>query len=256
MLNALAMSCEMDHADAQKGGPKVNRRALVMLAALPFVARSTAGRAAAMSDVRFFDQQFRSFVSDPDRILTEPRIPIEIPNVGSVRSCGGLLENNRLAREAAGATEDRRFAAYQICYAVAALRRARTPTKEVSQCYMEPDACVPAAIIRERLDLRSFPNSFSGQAADRNEPTYFASLGQETRVVSRFSLVAEVPDWIFQIDALATADFDGQGDEQWLVHIIDRATVAGYFSTGYLILNGIGGSGPVTGRWLGRPHAP
>ncbi len=213
---------------------------------LPRQRRHTRTRPARSDDtsnaIRYFEPDFQPRVADLPGLLTQPRTPIEGPN-GPIRTCQDLLRD-RLPINAG-----RLFADYQICFAAEAISRARAPASP-SACYREPADCRPAAILEERLDLRSFRNSLNPRFKEDRGSGLLSQLDLPVDLSSRTSLQVTIPDWLYRMDAIAAADFTGRGAEQWLVRFVDRARVGTYFAAGYLLIEGFERGGGLTARWL------
>ena len=203
-------------------------------------------RAQKDSGVVFFDPGFKAVAADPERFFKAQRTPIDA-GTKEIRTCGEFLEN----KEVQNREEDRRLADYQICFAIDALRRAKPPARNISECYKSPETCKAAEILQDRLDLRSFPNSLGPRLPSRREPVALRRLDLPVKTPSPHLLVWEDADWLFQINALAAADFDGSGEETWLAGLIDRSKSAGYFEAGFLVIAGAGSGGWMTAKPLG-----
>jgi hypothetical protein len=234
----------------QTAGPALTRRRLVIgtgALVLGLIGPVHPSAAQVPPGVVFFDPEFKARTENLGVELKKERTPIELPGRGTIRNCPEFFEY----KDVQGQLGDRRLADYQICFAIQALRRAKAPTREISTCYREPEQCDAAEMMEKRLDLRSFPNSFGPRLPSKVEPISLARLDAPIKHSSRYSLILEERDWLFKIDALASADFDGKGAEQWLARFVDRSKDAEYFLAGFLIINGPGSGEWMTARLLG-----
>lgn len=224
------------------------RRVALAAGAVLFGSLAARGLARAQkgSGIVFFDPGFKAVAEDPERLLKIQRTPIEV-GAKQISTCGDFLENKEMQNR----EEDRRLADYQICFAVEALRRAKQPTRSISECYKAPESCKAAEIIENRLDLRSFPNSLGPRLPTRREPVSLRRLDLPLQTPSPHQLVWEDADWLFRINALAAADFDGSGEEKWLAGLVDRSKTAGYFEAAFLLIAGAGSGGWMTAKVLG-----
>lgn len=187
---------------------------------------------AGQAQVRFFDDGFAQNLST---VETAPRPPLAVDG-GTVRDCRQFADAWRRGAIPEEARETRPYASYAICSAAEALRAAKPATGRP----LVPAgvaAQVPAQAVAERLDLGSFASSFGPRVA-RCGTTTAAQLGVVPTVLSDHALDLGEGGWTRRLDVLAAADFDGDGQEDWLARLVDRAAPpASYDSTRYLILS-------------------
>ena len=113
----------------------------------------------------------------------------------------------------------------------------------------------PARAVAERLDLGSFASAFGPRVAPCGTTTP-AQLGLSPRLVSDHALALGDRGWTVRLDVLAAADFDGDGDEDWLARLVERAPPpATYAATTYLIL-AAGPGGLIRGTGLDAGDEP
>jgi hypothetical protein len=144
--------------------------------------------------------------------------------------------------------ENRIFQEYQTCFALEVLRLAREPADRPTI-----DDRPPAATLRERLDLRSFPNSLRPRLRAKAGATTLAQAGLVTTTSSPFTVTVSDPQWTFRLTALAAADFDADGCEDWLVRLVDRAKAGSYVGSCILVVHKVRDPGLLTANCAGTP---
>jgi hypothetical protein len=192
-------------------------------------------------------------MSNLESVLNQQRAPLDGPG-GTITSCNQLFSQPLQPRF----EEDRRFIGYQACYAAFAILNAKAPIEQTA-CYKNPNDCSPANVLMERLDFRTFPNSLGPRfrLLPKESPVTsdtLAKLGIKAFTSSRTSLTLDIPEWAFQIDALAAANFDdstvSKGQEQWLLRIVDKSLKNSYLAGGYILAGGFERGKTLSAYWL------
>jgi hypothetical protein len=203
-----------------------------------------AGTALGQTAATVFDPALERLVQQGGRELDRGRPPLVGPDGRRVASCRALLGAPQRAALVAAVREQRVFAEYQICFALEALQTAR-PARDAGEA-----ASAPAEALRDQLDLRSFPSSLAPRLPAGRDPVSIARLGAPTATPSRFTVAVEDPAWTFELSVVAAADFDGDGTEDWLVRLTDRAREGSYDGSCFLVVHHVRRPGPLEAACL------
>lgn len=109
---------------------------------------------------------------------------------------------------------------YVICESVEIIKKSADNKIKISA-----DIAASRALA-ERLDLRSFPSSLY-QRTDNNAYTLEA-LSLDPLQKTQFSVKPSIESWHYELRVVARLEADGNGEEDWLVWLTDRAETGSY----------------------------
>ncbi|GLQ30195.1 hypothetical protein [Litoribrevibacter albus] len=90
------------------------------------------------------------------------------------------------------------------------------------------------AVLRSKLDLRSFPSSLKRLATE--DSFTLASLFPEDTKFSGTNVVYDAEDWVYTLRVVAVLNINDNSDQDWLVQLSDEAKVGNYRSYSSFIL--------------------
>jgi hypothetical protein len=83
-----------------------------------------------------------------------------------------------------------------------------------------------AEALAERVDIRSFPSSMYQQTED--DAFTLAAMPFEVLNTSAHSVQVDREDWQYELRVVARLDLDGNGNEDWLIWLTDKALTGSY----------------------------
>lgn len=185
--------------------------------------------------IRIFDEDLRQAFDNFERTMSEPRSPLALGAGATISTCRDYLQHSgRIDRG-----EHNQMLAlqeYVVCDSVALLQRAQPVPKT------RIDA---GAAIATRLDFRTFPSSRGPRTSDG--AFSFQALVDAPLVIEPNAAMLDSDDWYLRIERVAAADFDGNGQEDWLVWIGDDSRVGTYQTFHALMIHDVTAAGPLVG---------
>lgn len=177
------------------------------------------------ASLEIFSPHLASAFRGYERTMAEARTPLRFESGRTVRDCRGYLavpaEDEVVSTLVSGE--------YALCDALELLRGAR-PVPSARR----PPSFYTSALI-ERLDLTSFRSSLR----PRLEPEPGSVLGAFPALEPKakgFSVVSDTPDWYYDFEVVARADFTRDGREDWLVFFTDVSREGTYRSHATLVV--------------------
>lgn len=209
--------------------------ARVWLAAALLTLSACASTNSAVPTLRIFNEELRQAFENVDRTMAEPRSPLALPSGATISTCGEYLRHStRIDRG-----EHWQMLAlqeYVVCDSVALLQLAQPV----------PDTGIDAGTaIATRLDFRTFPSSRGPRTSD--DAFTFQALVDEPLVLEPNAAMLDSDDWYLRIERVAAGDFDGNGEEDWLVWISDDSHVGTYQSFHSLLIRDVTAAGRLAG---------
>lgn len=158
--------------------------------------------------------------TDYSETLAQPGTPVAFDSGKEATACQQCLSYKETA--ALSETTEKLKAAqeYIICDTVAIIRKAADNPVSLS-----PEPRIAEALA-ERLDVSSYPSSLF-QRTDETKRT-LAALSDGPMQLSRYSVQPAIPGWVYEVHVVARLDADGNGEEDWLVWLTDRAEAGSY----------------------------
>lgn len=191
--------------------------------------------------IRIFDEDLRRAFENPERTMADPRPPLALRSGAAISTCREYLQHSA-GIDRAEPAQMLVLQEYVICDSVELLRRAQ-PAPEVSI-----DA---GAAIATRLDFRTFRSSRGPRTSD--EAFTFQALVDEPLVLEPNAAMLDSDSWYLRVERVAAADFDGNGEEDWLVWIGDDSRVGTYQSFHALLIHDVTAAGPMAGSPVPHP---
>lgn len=168
--------------------------------------------------IRIFDAGLRDAFKHFDRTMSESRSPLMLPSDGTISTCREYLQHeDRIGRGAPA--QMLALQEYVICDSVALLQRAQPAS---------PTSIDAGQALATRLDFRTFRSSRGPRLSE--QAFSFETLIDEPLVIEANAAMLDGEDWYLRIERVAAADFNGDGDEDWLVWIGDDSKVGTYQS--------------------------
>ena len=202
--------------------------ALIMLSACASTGDAT-------PTVQIFDEDLRHAFENLDRTMTEPRSPLALGAGESISTCRDYLQHSA-GMDRAEPAQMLALQEYVVCDSVALLQRAQpVPRTRI-------DA---GAAIATRLDFRTFPSSRGPRTSD--EAFLFQALVDAPLSIEPDAAMLDSDDWYLRVERVAAADFDGNGQEDWLLWVSDESRVGTYQSFHALLIQDVTATGPLVG---------
>lgn len=186
--------------------------------------------------IRIFNEDLRQAFENPDRTMSEPRSPLALPSGAAISTCREYLQHTgRLDRD--HPNQMRALQDYVICDSVALLQHTRPV----------PAATIDAGqALATRLDFRTFPSSRGPRTSE--QAFLFEALADDALVIEPNAAMLDSEDWYLRLERVASADFDGDGHEDWLVWIADDSHVGTYQSFQALLIYNVTEAGTMAGE--------
>ncbi len=156
-----------------------------------------------------------SALVDIENTFSKKRSPLLFDSGETAEDCNryfALMDSSTPAE-----TKDNQLAAqdYVICDTVKALAKVQHAD------FTGLGISNPGAMLAGRVALDSLPSSVFQQIRDKNS-TMSIQLEDYLRV-NKYSAIAEADDWYYELTVHAVADLNGDGAEDWLVWLTDKA---------------------------------
>lgn len=152
--------------------------------------------------------------------IKEKRMPLMFANSFKAESC---TEYSQLKNNEALVENEANFLAaqsYVVCDTILAV-------KQADQNFNLELATVNVGnVLAEKLDISSFRSSLAKKATE-NSYTLNA-LSQGTVEVTDYTATYETNDWYYELKVVARVDANGDGAEDWLVWVTDKAKTGSY----------------------------
>ena len=185
--------------------------------------------------IQIFDEDLRQVFENFDRTMSEPRSPLALRSGGNISTCHDYLQHSARVDRAEPA-QMVALQEYVVCDSVALLQRA-LPVPET-----RIDA---GAAIATRLDFRTFPSSRGPRTSD--DAFSFQTLVDAPLAIETNAAMLDSDEWYLRIERVAAADFDGNGQEDWLLWVSDDSHVGTYQTFHALLIQNVTATGPLVG---------
>lgn len=208
------------------------------LAITPLILSACASSGESSHAVRIFNEDLAHAFQSFERAMAKPRAPLALPSEEAISTCREYLQHRVVLKR----DDPRQMLAlqdYVICDSLALLQRARPAP---------PSAVDAGQAIATRLDFRSFPSSRGPRTSE--QAFLFEALVEAPLVIEPNAAMLDSDDWYLRMERVAAADFDGNGQEDWLVWIGDDSHVGTYQSFQALLIYNVTGAGMMAAEQL------
>lgn len=180
---------------------------------------------------RIFNEDLRHAFDTLNWTMSEPRSPLALPSGATISTCREYLQHtDQLDRD--HPDQMRALQDYVICDSLALLQQAR------------PASAMPIDVgqaLATRLDFRTFPSSRGPRTSD--QAFLFETLVDDALIIEPNAAMLDSEEWYLRLERVATADFDGDGSEDWLIWIADDSHVGTYQTFHALLIYDVTGTG-------------
>ncbi|MYL25945.1 MULTISPECIES: hypothetical protein [Halomonadaceae] len=126
---------------------------------------------------------------------------------------------------------------YLLCASVAALNQ----SEEAGGIQYSPESY--GKQLMDRLDLRCFPSSLGPRVTDKQYT--LADLESEAVHHSRYRVGFDSKNWHFALEVVAATDLNDNGQDDWLLWLVDEAKTGNYRNYDLLVAYDVEGSGSI-----------
>lgn len=185
--------------------------------------------------MQIFDEDLRQAFENFERTMLEPRSPLALGSGSTISTCRDYLQHSaRIDRSAPN--QMHALQEYVVCDSVALLQRA----------HPVPETRIDAGTaIATRLDFRTFPSSRGPRTSD--DAFSFQTLVDAPLAIETNAAMLDSDEWYLRIERVAAADFDGNGQEDWLLWVGDDSHVGTYQTFHALLIQNVTATGPLVG---------
>lgn len=182
----------------------------------------------AQAKPRIFNGYLFDAYLHPEDTFAAQRIVLSFDNEKTAANCLEYWENKKTSRVADTVNNVIQFQEYLVCDSVPLLMR--TGESAVRDRTLH----TYGAALLHRLDLRSFPSSLKQRIED--EQIVLNRLAPDATRAEGNYVILEDENWLFEIEIVAEADMDGDGEPDWLLWLTDSAKQGNYRSYQVLLV--------------------
>lgn len=187
--------------------------------AMSLIASCTSPAQTATSPEIVFDPVAAAY-TDYSTTLTQLRTPVAFDSGKEATTCQQYLSYKETAALSETTENLKAAQAYVICDTVATIRKAAE-----NPISLDPEPRIAEALA-ERLEVSSYSSSLF-QRTDETKRT-LAALSDGPVQSSPYSVQPAIPGWVYEVRVVARLEADGNGQEDWLVWLRDRAETGSY----------------------------